>query len=600
MLRLQLLGGFRAQAQDADVSALAKQPRRAALLTYLAVERDVARERVITLLWPDAAQERGRHSLNQGIYYLRRLIGADWVELHGDRIVVAPWLTTDVLDLEAAAASDRHEDVLNLYRGALLASTGITATADFDIWVDARGASIDRLHRRARRETLSALIADGRADDALRCAEQWCRFDPLEDEAQHRFIELLARSGQRAEALRQFASYRRLLEEHELWPLDETLQLVEHLQQGEAGPLPAVHAHSPERGMAAERAAERAAARPGGAATVDYPPSREPVTQAAGVHAAERAETSHAPGADASAPPALDAHARGTPAPHAHARATPAPDAHARATTPAPDAHARTTPALLRTRHGLLALLAVVFAVNWLQTTVETLLAPRVPLIADLRIRFARAAHWFEGHYAFEYHELTNPVAVVGYSTAYFFLLPALLVGVGAACYHRPGIRPFRTFSLAIAVDYTLSLPFFLLMPVPERWTYPQSGAMVLSDMWASRLIDLFRPISGIDNSFPSFHVSLTMALVLTSFVFNLRYRWSVLFLGAPVVLATYVLGIHWLTDLVAGAAVGVLSVMLALRIDRALPDAATAPRKSASVRPARLATAALPGKDSP
>jgi DNA-binding SARP family transcriptional activator/membrane-associated phospholipid phosphatase len=509
MLRLQLLGGFRAQAQDTDVSALAKQPRRAALLTFLAVERDASRERVMALLWPEAAPERGRHSLNQGIYYLRRLIGSDWVELQGDRVVVASWVTTDVQELERAAAADAHDVVLRLYGGPLLAGTGISATADFGIWADARSASIDRMHRRSRRETLSSLLAAGRTTEALHCAEEWCRLDPMEDEAQHRFIELLATTGQRTEALRQYGSYRRLLEEHELRPLDETLKLVEHLQQGDGSRLPA---------MAAD--------------AVRIP----------------------APAAATSPPGPVQAVTRPLPQ---DGRIT-------RGAERAP---------LLNTRRGLLALLGAVFVFNWVQTSVETWLAPRLPVVAELRMQFARASHWFEGHHAFEYHELTNRLAVVGYSAAYFFLLPLLLVAVGAACYRRPGIRPFRTFSLAVTLDYLISLPFFLFMPVPERWTYPESGAMVLSDMWASRLIDLFRPISALDNSFPSFHVSLTVLLVLTSFLFALRFRWSVLFLGIPVALATLVLGIHWMTDVIAGAAVGVLSVALARRIDRALPD---------------------------
>jgi DNA-binding SARP family transcriptional activator/membrane-associated phospholipid phosphatase len=516
------------------MSALVKQPRRAALLSYLAVERDVARERVITLFWPEAAAERGRHSLNQGIYYLRRLIGANWVELYGDHVVVAPWVTTDVQELEHAAATDSHADVLRLYQGPLLAGTGITATADFGIWVDTRSAGIDRLHRRSRRERLSALMGAGQMEQALRCAEEWCTLDPLEDEAQHRFIELLAGTGQRTEALRQFSAYRRLLDEHELRPLDETLALVEQLQRGDSGPLPPTPTSSRHGTTKPDTS---------GSSAPSLRPTTQPSTQ------------------PASQPP--------------------------RRPDPA-------TPAVLRTRHGLLALLAGVFVFNWLQTALESWLAPRLGVIAELRLRFARAAHWFEGNYTFEYHELTNRSAVIGYSAAYFFLLPALLIGVGMACYRRPTLRPFRTFSLAVALDYLISLPFFLFMPVPERWTYPESGAMVLSDMWVSSLIDLFRPISALDNSFPSFHVSLTVLLVLISFVFRLRYRWSVLFLGIPVFLATLVLGIHWLTDVIAGAAVGVLSVLLALRIERSLPDTTPMEQQDTSTHVRRPATHAL------
>jgi membrane-associated phospholipid phosphatase len=228
-------------------------------------------------------------------------------------------------------------------------------------------------------------------------------------------------------------------------------------------------------------------------------------------------------------------------------------------------------PRLLFTRTGLSALLAGVFAANLLETTVESWLAPRLPVIAQLRLQSSRAAHWLEGHLSFEYHDLTNHLAVVGFSVSYFFIFPALLVTIGLALAMRSSVRPYRVFATAVAINYLISLPFFLFFPVPERWSYSDSGAMVLSDLWSTGLIDMVRPISGLDNSFPSFHVSLTTVLVLASFIYRLRFRWSVLFLGGTVVLATFVLGIHWLPDLVAGAAAGVLSVMLAILLDRRL-----------------------------
>jgi hypothetical protein len=184
-----------------------------------------------------------------------------------------------------------------------------------------------------------------------------------------------------------------------------------------------------------------------------------------------------------------------------------------------------------------------------------------------MRLQLAGAAHLLEGHLAFEFHELTNRFAVLGYSAAYFVLFPLLLAVVGIGLARRPSIRPFRVFSTAVAINYLMCLPFFLLFPVPERWWYPDSGAIILSDLWSTRLIDLFRPISGLDNSFPSFHVSLTMVLAAAAFIFGMRLRWTIACLGGTVILATFVLGSHWLADMVAGAAAGVLSIALALRL---------------------------------
>jgi DNA-binding SARP family transcriptional activator/membrane-associated phospholipid phosphatase len=546
MLRLQLLGGFRARTDGADASSLATQPRRAALLAHLAVERDVPRERVIDLLWPDSPPERGRHSLNQGIYFLRRLIGADWVELRGDRCVVAPWVSTDVQELEAAAALGDHDAVLRLYEGPLLAGTPLAATAEFDMWADGRRIAIDRLHRRARRHRIAELVAAGDTRAALECAAEWCHLDPLEDEAQHRHIELLAAAGQRTAALRRFQAYSRLLEEHELEPLEQTLALVRQLQHGGVAVLPAA-----------------------------------PMLPLPATAAALLADSAAAERAAANSNAAAYSAAAGHPGP----------------TRPHPGAAGGRAAWLLGTRAGLLALLAGVFLVNLVETTVETWLEPRLPVIGELRLQTARAAHWLEGHYTFEYHELTNPVAVIGYSTAYFIVFPLLLLGVGLALARRPGIRPFRVFSLGVAINYAVSLPFFLFFPVAERWTYPESGAIVLSDLWTVQLIDVFRPISGLDNSFPSFHTSLTVLVVLTAFLFRLRHRWTTLFLGATVVLATFVLGIHWTMDIVAGAAVAVLSVALALEADRRLAARAApgGPHEARAGRAGRHAAAAAP-----
>ena len=66
-----------------------------------------------------------------------------------------------------------------------------------------------------------------------------------------------------------------------------------------------------------------------------------------------------------------------------------------------------------------------------------------------------------------------------------------------------------------MVVCYGFSLPFYLFLPVPERWAYPDAQAILLSDLWSARFIETIRPISGLDNCFPSFHVSGTIALVL-------------------------------------------------------------------------------------
>ncbi len=238
---------------------------------------------------------------------------------------------------------------------------------------------------------------------------------------------------------------------------------------------------------------------------------------------------------------------------------------------------ARLGRALGRHRTALLLLVAV-FTINLVETTVETAVRDRSGLGRELGFALARAAHWFEGSITLEGWDAASPLVVYGYSIAYFFLPLLLVAATGWSLARRPSPQPFARFALACAAAYVVSLPFFLFFPVPERWAWPDSGAILLSDLWAPALIEAFRPISGLDNCFPSFHVSLTTLAVGLGFVHRLRHRWAALCLGLLVIISTVVLGIHWLTDVVAGLATGVLAVALALLAERRVHDLRSLP----------------------
>ena len=60
--------------------------------------------------------------------------------------------------------------------------------------------------------------------------------------------------------------------------------------------------------------------------------------------------------------------------------------------------------------------------------------------------------------------------------------------------------------------------------------------------------------------------MSLTVIIIAVCWLFHVRLRTTVTALGMMVILATFVLGIHWLADIVAGVAVGMLSVAIAWR----------------------------------
>lgn len=221
------------------------------------------------------------------------------------------------------------------------------------------------------------------------------------------------------------------------------------------------------------------------------------------------------------------------------------------------------------TRGQLLVLLGAVFAANFLETQLEDLL--KTPATYALGYRVNQAFLEMEGGFAFGPADRVRLWVAGGYSFSYFFLFPLLLFGSVMAFWRAGRIQPLRVFSFAIALNYLLALPFFLFLPVPERWAFPGAKATLLSDLLSTRLIEGIRPISGLDNCFPSMHVALTVLVILLGYWCRVRWRHSVLCLGGTIILSTFFLGIHWVADIVVGAASGAVSFALAAVLNRRL-----------------------------
>jgi len=220
-----------------------------------------------------------------------------------------------------------------------------------------------------------------------------------------------------------------------------------------------------------------------------------------------------------------------------------------------------------RLKHVALGVLFLLFFVNYAETAVEDRLRARYRLGVELEQVLGEAAQWFEGGLSFEPHDATNGIAVWGFSIVYFIFFPLLVLATVALFYRRRDPRPMLLLATAATVDYLLTLPFYILFPVPERWTYPESGAVLLSDLATSKLIQAFRPFSGLNNCFPSFHVSMTVVVLACLYQADAWFRRAALLLSLAILLSTFVLGIHWLSDILAGLACGLVSFRLAERL---------------------------------
>ena len=222
---------------------------------------------------------------------------------------------------------------------------------------------------------------------------------------------------------------------------------------------------------------------------------------------------------------------------------------------------------LFLSRTQLAILLVGVFVANLLETQLEEVL--KTPASYALGYRMAQTFHEIEGAFSFGGAERVSRWMIGGYALSYFGIFPVLLVGTAFAAWRRKSIQVFRVFSISVALNYLLALPFYLFLPVPERWAFPGAKATLMSDFLSTWLIEVVRPISGLDNCFPSMHVALSLQVILLAYWSQSRWRHSVLCLAGTVIFSTFFLGIHWVPDMAMGLATAGLSFAGAVHLGR-------------------------------
>ncbi|HET7250620.1 MAG TPA: AAA family ATPase [Gemmatimonadales bacterium] len=169
-----------------------------ALLIRLALEpgRKFVRDYLIDLLWPDAAPERGRHSLSQAITVLRTTVGREFVSAHRSTLALAE----GVIDVDAL----RLETGDTVIHGPFLEGFDLRGARGFDEWREGWSA---RLHPQIRDCLVKHMDAARRIGDFAtveRHAQVLEDINPHSEDALRGIMEARAWVGDRSNALKAF------------------------------------------------------------------------------------------------------------------------------------------------------------------------------------------------------------------------------------------------------------------------------------------------------------------------------------------------------------------------------------------------------------
>jgi DNA-binding SARP family transcriptional activator len=236
MVELRLLGSLNLLRDGVACSALIAQPKRFALLCYLALTPGAGfrrRDSLVALFWPEVGEGHARAALRQAIHIIRRCLGESVLLARGaeeiavNRAVV--WCDANAFETHLAAGDT--ETAMALYAGPLLDGFFIADAPAFEEWLEDMRPRLAGAAARAA-WSLTAL-AESTADHVA--AVNWARrahaFTADDETALGRLLGVLVRAGDRCGAVREYERFtRRLHREYGIAPSRETEAIIGQLR----------------------------------------------------------------------------------------------------------------------------------------------------------------------------------------------------------------------------------------------------------------------------------------------------------------------------------------------------------------------------------
>lgn len=220
----------------ADLDALLRQPKRLALLAYLATPSPGTwhrRDMLLALFWPELDTTRARTSLRNALYVLRQTLGDQVLRTRGDEeIAIDPEeLRTDLAQVWDALRNGHTEEALANYGGDLLPGLFPADSEGFQRWLDTERTRLKVAVTATATAWITELEREGKLEKALAVARHLIEIQPDDETVVRRVMSLHESIGDRAGALAAFESYRaRLASDFAAEPAPETIAIANRLR----------------------------------------------------------------------------------------------------------------------------------------------------------------------------------------------------------------------------------------------------------------------------------------------------------------------------------------------------------------------------------
>ncbi len=257
-LQIRLLGGLLIESEGRILPRIPSRPGRS-LFAFLVLNRDrqLSRDLLAGMFWPDMADTQARRRLSQALWQIQTLFsGAGmagsyllaspntvrfnpgpgfWLDVEVFEAAVAPLKEAPAGELMTGGAAGKLAEAVDLYRGELLAGV-------YDEWVLMDQQRLRLLYHRALSHLATIHKSRGEFEEALGYARRLALLEPLREDAHRDVMRLCLLAGRPNEALLQYeVCYSALVDELGAEPEAATTELFESIAaQRQAGRRPFV------------------------------------------------------------------------------------------------------------------------------------------------------------------------------------------------------------------------------------------------------------------------------------------------------------------------------------------------------------------------
>jgi DNA-binding SARP family transcriptional activator/TolB-like protein len=201
--QLRTFGGLEIEDEAGKPVAPPGRRHALALLALLAGSNQdgLSRDRLIAYLWPESDDARGRNSLKQAAFALRKVLGPDIIangaaslRLNPDVISVDTWAFAE------AVARSEFPKAADLYRGPFLDGFYLAGSASFEHWVEEERERLASQHRALLEKLAVRATKANRPRESARWWRRLAHAEPLDARYATELVKALDAAGDRAGA----------------------------------------------------------------------------------------------------------------------------------------------------------------------------------------------------------------------------------------------------------------------------------------------------------------------------------------------------------------------------------------------------------------